>query len=175
MRKVGCGLPSGGLVNTVQYAKDVCGSWCQRLAHASIMITLLFSFCFLIVWGSSAMVGSAVLMASRASCLALLNSTKGATFGSQLSLIPVSGWARRILSILSRHLIDVSCFSWELASSTLLIMVVAVVKIIMVVWRGGDCAVRKSATVLSPSLRACCEASASVIDSPKVCSAWLPS
>jgi hypothetical protein len=45
----------------------------------------------------------------------------------------------------------------------------------MVVWGYGGCAVRESVSVSSPSLRARCEASVSVTDSPKVCFAWLNS
>ena len=88
---MGCGLLSGGLVRAVRYARDVCGSLCQRSAHMLIAAALFSSFCFLIVWGLSMVVGSAVQVASRASCLALLNPMNGAAFSSQLSLISISG------------------------------------------------------------------------------------
>src|SRR5712672_1269606 len=107
--KVGWGRPSGGLVSAVWYARDVRCDWCHRCAHASTVAALLFSLWWPMVGVSSVLSGSAVRMASMASCFALLKPTKGAVFGSQLSLNSVSGWFWMILSIFSKQLTDVPC------------------------------------------------------------------
>ena len=93
--------------------------WCQRLAHVMMTSSSVFAFWFLIECGSSASLITAVRMASKASCFALLKLTKAMDLGSQSSLIFTLGCRSTIAPIFSKHSRETGCSSCGLVSVAL--------------------------------------------------------
>ena len=93
--------------------------------------------CFLMVGGSFKLAGSAVRMASIASCLALWKPTKGIFFGSHCRITLMLGKVLRISPSDLRCRRDTSCSSCVDGSSALLNAELEERRIVMVSWGGA--------------------------------------
>lgn len=123
------------------------------------------SFCFLIDWGSRGSVGSAVWIASNASCLALQNPMKGTFLGSHCNQTWVFGYVESSSPSFLRCPMGAACSSCGDASSALFRAGMEGMRRTTSAWCCAGLVAKKRFSASSPGVRVWIRASASVTDS----------
>ena len=112
----------------------------------------VFAFWFLIECGSSALLMTAVQMASKASCFALLKPMKVMDLGSQSSLIFMLGCRSIIAPIFTKHSRDTGCSSYRLVSIALVMEMLEGDAMRILRW-GVDCWGKRKSEMMSNAVR----------------------
>ena len=128
------------------------GFWCHLSAHVAMTSSSVFPFWFLIECGSSASLRTAVQMASRASCFALLKPMNAMDLGSQSSLIFTLGCRSTIAPIFSKHSRDTGCSSCGLVSVAL-VMATSEGDAMRIFSWGVDCWGERKSVMMSNAIR----------------------